>query len=290
MYAGPAVISGDTVTFTANGGPLTLKANVRYWFALIVTGVSDPDADAVADAHTGCPDADPDAHAARDAHTVAYATGRCDADTDTHAERRNADADAHAGCSDADAHAGLFRRRRPRRVLRRRRRRPRRRRHADSHADADADADTHADTDTDADADADAHAHADPHADADPGSVRAERGAEPDQRQRHGACERADDHVHRDGYAGRSARTTRAAAKRPCLKPPSNNHGPTATYTVTGVATGSVRRHVHRQLQPDGGHSHRRHHQRLHHPREGPLVTASRLNTIKERCPTCVRS
>ena len=38
VYAGPATINGSTVTFTANGGPITLHANVTYWFALISTG------------------------------------------------------------------------------------------------------------------------------------------------------------------------------------------------------------------------------------------------------------
>ncbi|HWT06497.1 MAG TPA: hypothetical protein VN224_12120, partial [Xanthomonadales bacterium] len=42
VYAGPASINGSTVTFTANSGPLALKANVRSWFALITTTVPIP--------------------------------------------------------------------------------------------------------------------------------------------------------------------------------------------------------------------------------------------------------
>ena len=42
VYAGPASVNGNTVTFTANGGPITLKANVRSWFALITTTVPIP--------------------------------------------------------------------------------------------------------------------------------------------------------------------------------------------------------------------------------------------------------
>jgi hypothetical protein len=42
VYAGPASINGNTVTFSANNGPLTLKANVRSWFALITTTVPIP--------------------------------------------------------------------------------------------------------------------------------------------------------------------------------------------------------------------------------------------------------
>jgi len=42
VYAGPASVNGNTVTFTANGGPLTLKANVRSWFALVTTSVPFP--------------------------------------------------------------------------------------------------------------------------------------------------------------------------------------------------------------------------------------------------------
>ena len=42
VYAGPASVNGNTVTFTANSGPLTLKANVRSWFALITTTVPIP--------------------------------------------------------------------------------------------------------------------------------------------------------------------------------------------------------------------------------------------------------
>ncbi len=42
VYAGPATINGNTATFIANAGPLTLRANLRYWFALISTGVPIP--------------------------------------------------------------------------------------------------------------------------------------------------------------------------------------------------------------------------------------------------------
>ena len=42
VYAGPASVNGNTVTFTANSGPLTFKANVRSWFALITTTVPIP--------------------------------------------------------------------------------------------------------------------------------------------------------------------------------------------------------------------------------------------------------
>jgi hypothetical protein len=42
VYAGPATVNGNTVTFTANSGPLTLKANVRSWFALVTATVPFP--------------------------------------------------------------------------------------------------------------------------------------------------------------------------------------------------------------------------------------------------------
>jgi hypothetical protein len=42
VYAGPAAVNANTVTFTANSGPLTLKAGVRSWFALITTTTPIP--------------------------------------------------------------------------------------------------------------------------------------------------------------------------------------------------------------------------------------------------------
>jgi hypothetical protein len=42
VYAGPASVNGNTVTFTANSGPLTLNANVQSWFALVTTTVPFP--------------------------------------------------------------------------------------------------------------------------------------------------------------------------------------------------------------------------------------------------------